>query len=1043
MAEGKDSAYLLGLDIGSSSIGWALIELDGTKPRGITRTGVRVFEAGIEGDVEGGRGEPRNTARRGARQQRRLLDRRARRMKKLLHLLQRHGLLPDGLPEQVIPELDATLKTRHAPQLGDGGDSLLSHVLPYWLRSRALDEKLEPHELGRALYHLAQRRGFLSNRKARKKDEEKGKVKEAIGELQQKMTEAGARTLGEYFSKLDPQEERIRNRYTSRKMYEDEFEKIWGAQSQYQGALLTDELKAQVHRAIFYQRPLKKQKHLIGHCELEPQRKRAPWATLICQRFRLLQQVNNTRVITADGEERRLTTEERAKLSDTLETQGDVTFAKARRALALSTGCSFNWESGGEKRFPGNRTNAKLAAIFGDRWWQLSEDDRRRVVEDVLTIEKEDVLRRRGAEVWGLEPEAANALAQLELEPGYCRHSRRALRKLLPHLEQGLTYMEAVERAYPDHRERKQALDALPRVSKAAPELRNPIVARALTELRTLVNGIIREHGKPALVRIELAREMRKSAQQRQDTWKRNRQNEKERQQAAQKVLEETGIANPSRTDIQKVLLYQECKQTCPYTGKHISMAALLGDNPQFDVEHIIPFDRSLNDSFINKTLCEANENRSRKRNRTPYEAYGGDAKKWNEIIERVKGFHGSAARAKLALFQTQDVQSLDDFISQQLNDTKYASTLAADYLALLYGGRSDQSGKLRVQASRGGITAHLRNAWELNAILGDGGEKSRDDHRHHAVDAIVTALSDPAAIKKLSDAARSEWRWWRADFEPPWEGFLNDVRNAIDGIVVSHRVSRKVNGPLHEETIYSAPRDNRGDLCEDGQFVHVRKKLEDITKPDLDEIVDEPVRKRILAWLDQAGGDMKKAFANPDNHPFLETKDGRRVPIHKVRVRKAQAPIAVGQGSRERYVFSGSNHHLEILETTDKKGRTRWEGALVSRYEAMRRLRAGEPVVQRDHGADKRFIFSLAGGETVRMHHDEGDAQLYTVTVISQTRKGTVTIEFLRNRDARLSRVIRKTKGARVRKTPQSLLESQGQKVLVTPLGEVRAAND
>ena len=93
MKKGSNTAYGLGLDIGSSSIGWALLELAGNKPSRLIRTGVRVFEAGVEGDVESGAGEPANTKRRQARQQRRLLERRSRRMKKLWTLLQRHELL--------------------------------------------------------------------------------------------------------------------------------------------------------------------------------------------------------------------------------------------------------------------------------------------------------------------------------------------------------------------------------------------------------------------------------------------------------------------------------------------------------------------------------------------------------------------------------------------------------------------------------------------------------------------------------------------------------------------------------------------------------------------------------------------------------------------------------------------------------------------------------------------------------------------------------------------------------------------------------------
>ena len=1048
MKKGSNTAYGLGLDIGSSSIGWALLELAGNKPSRLIRTGVRVFEAGVEGDVESGAGEPANTKRRQARQQRRLLERRSRRMKKLWTLLQRHELLPPGHPDQVLPQLDRSLHSRYASKEQDQNtaDGTTAHTLPYRLRARALEQTLDPYELGRALYHLAQRRGFLSNRRARKKDEDRGVVATGISQLEEKMRQAGVRTLGEYFASLDPQQERIRNRWTSRQMYEQEFEKMWTAQAPYHTTTLTDDLKAQVHRAIFHQRPLKKQKHLIGNCELEPGRKRAPWALLLSQRFRFLQQLNNTRITTPDGHKRDLTPQERTLLTEALDTKGDLTFAKARKTLGLSAHHSFNWESGGEKRFMGNRTNAKLADVFGTGWWDLTPHERRRVVEDVRTIEKEETLARRGTNVWGLDEEAAARLARIELEPGYCRHSRKALSRLLPHLEEGLSYMEAVDKAYPHHREHNEPMQMLPPVSKAVPELRNPVVARALTELRKLVNRIIRGYGKPTIIRIELARELRKTARQRQESSKRNRRNEKARQAGAQKIVAETGIQTPSRTDIQKVLLAEECNWQCPYTAKGISMASLVGANPQFDVEHIIPFGRSLNDSFINRTLCEAHENRSVKKNRTPYEAYGSDPERWDQIIQRVKRFRGSAAREKLRLFQLKETDSLEELSTQQLNDTRYASTLAKDYLSLLYGGLTDEHGKLRIQAGRGGVTAHLRSLWGLNAILGDGPGKSRDDHRHHAVDAVVIALTDASAVKLLSDAARKASRWWRADVKPPWDGFLGDVRDSIGPIVVSHRLSHKVNGPLHEETLYSPPRDERGQHTDEGTYVHVRKKLEEITKPDLADIVDPAVKARVVAKLDQLDvADPKRAFASAENHPCLETRDGRRIPIHKVRIRRRQSAQPIATGARERHVFTGSNHHLEILETTDAKGRPKWEGSLVSRYEAMRRLRAREPVIKRDHGKGKRFVCSLAGGDVIEIDEKDGDRGLYIVRTISRVKQRAREypgIDFVHINDARKKKEILKAKAWRTALL-EPLRKLNCRKVTVTPLGEVRTAND
>ncbi|MFH0937844.1 MAG: type II CRISPR RNA-guided endonuclease Cas9 [Planctomycetota bacterium] len=204
--------YILGLDAGVGSIGWAMLNADS---KSILRTGVRVFEAGVEGDIESGRDESRNLKRRQMRLQRRNLWRRARRLRKIFRLLQRATLLPAG--EIKTPQQrDELLKNLDRELLALATHANHANLLPYHLRARALDHQLDPREFGRALYHLAQRRGFLSNRKeAAKPDEKLGKVKQGIGEIWEGMKTKNARTLGEYFAGLDPQQRRIRQRWTA------------------------------------------------------------------------------------------------------------------------------------------------------------------------------------------------------------------------------------------------------------------------------------------------------------------------------------------------------------------------------------------------------------------------------------------------------------------------------------------------------------------------------------------------------------------------------------------------------------------------------------------------------------------------------------------------------------------------------------------------------------------------------------------------------------------------------------------------------------
>ena len=236
--------FVLGIDLGSASLGWALIQISPEgEPGALESCGVRIFDPGVDesdGTIEQGKDKSKNVSRREARLHRRQLFRRAERQRKLFEVLQGQGVLPAypqlgpepaGLNDndrlavarhELLKELDVELMQRWGERLKRDGESIpaIDHVLPYLLRARALDKRLEPFELGRALYHLCQRRGFKSNRResprTEKQKEEKGKVKLGISELEKEMNAAGARTLGEFFSRLNPEQQALRRRWTAR-----------------------------------------------------------------------------------------------------------------------------------------------------------------------------------------------------------------------------------------------------------------------------------------------------------------------------------------------------------------------------------------------------------------------------------------------------------------------------------------------------------------------------------------------------------------------------------------------------------------------------------------------------------------------------------------------------------------------------------------------------------------------------------------------------------------------------------------------------------
>src|SRR5579875_1031953 len=945
-----------------------------------------------------------------------------------VNLLQRFDLLPPApsisehlpnghrrpiTPEQrqdLLNQLDRRILSSawFQTKVNSGAFPEPEHTMPYILRAAALDEPLEPHMFGRALDHLGQRRGFLSNRKqAPKKNDDEGAVKEGIAELRKAMQTSGARTLGEYFSRLNPSTERIRRRWTSRDMYEKEFNAIWDAQAPHHADLLTPERKKQIYDTIFFQRPLWLDPGTVGNCELEPGEKRAPAYLLVSQRFRLLQTVNHLRVLPPDDVDMPLTPTDRKKLVDALETKGDLTFKEISKLLKLEKGYKFNLESGGEKRIKGNRTNAAFYAAFGERWLAMSPEERDRAVEYVHSFQKAEKLKDAARRKYDLTEEQAEQLAGISLEADYMNLSRKAIEKFLPLLEEGVTYGEARKKLYPESFEAREAMPMLPPVETALAQIRNPAVMRSLTELRKVVNALVRRYGKPSCVHLELARDLKKSKKQRQAISENNRRNESARAKAAEAIIKaDVGISAPSPDDIRKVLLAEECHWTCPYTGRSISMRSLLGPEPQFDIEHIIPFSRSMDNSFQNLTLCYVPENRSVKGNRTPWQAYHGDPKRYQAVLDRVRKLAGDrqTVAAKLRRFTMTDDELegfLEDFRNRQLNDTAYATSLAAKYLGLLYGGGNDADGRKRVQATSGQATAYFRSLWKLNSILNDGPTsdggavpKSRDDHRHHAVDAVVIGLTDAAMIKRLSDAAQRaplEHRRRFASLEAPWPNFVDSVRTEIDRIIVSHRVSKKVSGALHEETFYSAPR-------ADGT-VHVRRSISanvrstrQISKSELDDIVDDRVREAVKAKLDELGGDLKK-FADERNLPCLLTRNGSRVPIRKARIRRARPVFSL---DRVRHVSTDSNHHVELIATLDAHGNeAEWQGRVVPMRDAYLRVRLHAPVIDRTCDPSEEYKFSLCPGEVIECWRGDGP-ELLVYKGVSQYTAGQVVISLL-----------------------------------------------
>jgi len=660
MAESQHMAFdfVLGIDLGVQSVGWALIARKNGIPENLVRAGVRVFASGMEGtsrDFESGHEESRNQKRREMRQQRRQIWRRSRRLKKIFRLLQKSCLLPQEVcntpaeRQHTLNKLDHRILTSQwfkakYPVCSIAKDDRskqeeeevhrLSQILPYLLRAVAIDEKLDRDLLGRALYHLAQRRGFQSNRKqatVENSKEKEGEVKKGIQSLRGQMNN---QTLGQYFSARSPVQERFRGpgRWTARDMFKDEFERIWSKQSLFHKDILTEDGKTTLFHAMFDQRPLKIQDHLIGYCELEPEQKRAPLCMLSSQRFRLFQKVNDLRIELPDGRDRELSSEERCVLIDSLEKHGDLTFAQIRK-FAEFHDARFTLERSGEKKLPGNRTALEFRSALGATWDSSDLHNQDLLVATVDDAIEDEKLRAVALDNWHLSPTQTQNLTLIKLEPGYLKHSVKAVLKLLPLLEvgfsygslkphynhftpdrietlrellkQGVSHKDACQKVFADlPNPTNPPLDLLPPVVLAFREIRNPGVIRSLTELRKVVNAIVRQYGKPAEIRVELAREMKKPKWLRKHISTQNRDRQSQRNDARARIRKAIGDPYPSQYDIRKVLLFDESRTACPYCGHNISWSNFVGKDSDIDVDHVIPFSRCQDDSFVNLVIC-------------------------------------------------------------------------------------------------------------------------------------------------------------------------------------------------------------------------------------------------------------------------------------------------------------------------------------------------------------------------------------------------------------------------------------------------------
>lgn len=1065
---------VFGLDIGTTSIGFAVVDLDEAHDQGrivsapgCPGLGVRIFPEAREPD-----GTPLNQQRRAKRMMRRQLRRRKLRRRTINELLAANGLLP---------------------LLGGKEWADCMTADPYALRAKGLIEELKPHELGRALYHLSKRRHFrerdlaesgedvgapqdgnAADGTSRKKPRAQPKRDAGDGETEAAQArahfvaelKATGQTLGQALA-ARPEHARRRGEHATRAIVEAEFRGLIEAQAPYHPILRNSANREAIEAAIFAQRPVFWRKSTLGTCPLAPDAPLSPKGSWLSQQRRMFEKVNNLSI--AGGNARPLDAEERAAICSALATQYSMSWGGVRKVLkpiwkrrGESEIAKFNHEvNDGDSGLKGNIVEAALVKIFGDAWeshprkqslrdfipdalWNADYDEigTQRVVirGERNRAEKRAAIVGRLVQEFGATHEQADALVKLHFPQGWEPYSIEALEKFLPELEKGVRFgslLNSPEWAvwrnenFPDREQPTgEFLNSLPspRADKRAkPEqreeaeriaaLRNPTVVRVQNELRKVVNNLIRVYGKPDMIRVELAREVGKSKREREEITAGIRRNERKRK-AARDDLVSKGIAAPSRDDIEKWMLWRETQERCPYTGDQIGFDDLFRSG-RYQVEHIWPRSRSLDDSFRNKTLCREDVNKD-KGNRTPCEYFKAkDAGLWSAVTERVWKFVGrdgmSPGKAKRFVADKMP----DDFTNRQFTDTAYAARQAIAFLKRLWPDVGP-SAPVTVQSVTGRVTAQLRRRWGLNNILSDDGEKTRADHRHHAIDALVVACAHGGYVKRLSDWFAAAERHEKPHLPEPWPTIRHDAEAAANAIVVSHRVRKKVSGPLHLDTTYG---DTGEDVVEGRKAYRLfvtRKPVERLTKGEIERIVDDRARMSVANWVSDHGGDPKKAFAS---FPLMSEggPEIRRVRLRTKQQLSLMAEISTG------YADLGSNHHLAIYRLAD--GQIDFE--VVSLFETARRLAKKEPIVRRDrYGVGSIFLMSLATGDA--LYFPAGKMEGYWI-VQGVWAAGPIV----------LRRALDATGDSVVRPNAASIIRAGARKVSIDPIGRVRPAND
>lgn len=1059
----------LALDVGTSSIGWILYELVNDRPVRLLDGGVRIFNDGREAKT----GQSLAVGRRVARGMRKRRDRYLRRRAALMKRLSDLGLMPAD------PDQAAELTT----------------LDPYALRAAALDQAIPPDHLGRALFHLNQRRGFKSNRRTDKGNNEGGMIADATARLDYAMMAAGARTYGEFLHKrreaaTDPRAmAAVRTRinphltnedgkeqpgydyYPDRKHLEEEFRKIWALQLRFH-ADLTPELGEMLFETIFHQRPLKTP--AVGRCLFldEP---RLPKAHPLTQMRTLYETVNMLR-ITAHGQpKRRLTRDQRDQIVHALNNRkilaspgkNMLTLTAIAKLIKLRSGEAFSLETANRDAIAADPVRMSLAyeTRFGPQWSTLSVEDQWELIQRLRDEQDGTVLVDWIMDRYGFDRIRAGAIADAPLPEGFGRLGETATRRILDVLIGGTadqevaTYNEAVAFCGWDHSRlgSGEILDRLPYYGQVLdrhvlpgtgnPEddditrfgrITNPTVHIGLGQVRRLVNTLIDVWGRPHEIVVELARDLKMSEEQKRDLSRTIAKNQRAAEGRSEKLIKDLKVEDNGRN--RAILrVWEESSadvmhRFCPYSGAQIR-AGMLFDG-SCDIDHILPYSRTLDDSFNNRVICLKSANRE-KRNQTPWEAWG-NTPKWPAIEANLKSLpEGKAWRfAPDAMLRYEGER---DFTARALVDTQYLSRLTREYLESLYADALND-GRLPIKVVAGKLTELLRRHWGLNSLLSDAHKgtakaKNRQDHRHHMVDACVIGATDQSMVQRIANMAKSNvengLEELAGTIPPPWPNLRDDLKAMLDRTTVSHRGNHgnldatakqkgrdTTSGQLHNDTAYGLT----GDAVNGVPLVVTRKPI-DVLTPALIEKIRDPLLQRQLALATKGkeGKDLKAAIE------AFRARIGPYRGIRRVRVIEPVDVIQISDSKGRPYKgYKGdSNQCYEVWRLPD--------GTVV--HQVISTFAAHQGQTAKPHPAAKRLM-RLFKDDMVKL--DSRKFGVIVAVVAKFDSNGGITL--VPHNESNADQRYRKDKeDVFIRLTAKTLLTSSARRVIVDEMGRIR----